>query len=251
MWKPFVDGNVLYLLQFKKVDGTFSFLVTNFSLFWKCDLTDDELVSNFKVKNPLIDATPDQIISNFLAILENFKNLVICTEKIDDKLQVIFEKNCDNNRAFEQKLTYTIALQKLRERDTSEDNEFMVSSLKTIYLLEKQKQMLVNLVEKKDRELEEYRMEKGEISRSDLKTEKFNPQSLQVNNNNFLLNIFTNEQHEMFWKQFTQNHGDIETENLHIELEPWNVKPKKRVIHNGKNIVKKGSGVVFKKAKNS
>ncbi|XP_050293468.1 uncharacterized protein LOC126734001 isoform X3 [Anthonomus grandis grandis] len=168
MWKPFVDGNVLYLLQFKKVDGTFSFLVTNFSLFWKCDLTDDELVSNFKVKNPLIDATPDQIISNFLAILENFKNLVICTEKIDDKLQVIFEKNCDNNRAFEQKLTYTIALQKLRERDTSEDNlkqEFMVSSLKTIYLLEKQKQMLVNLVEKKDRELEEYRMEKGEISR--------------------------------------------------------------------------------------
>nr|CAH7752937.1 unnamed protein product [Callosobruchus chinensis] len=84
------------------------------------------------------------------------------------------------------KLELTLALsedEKLKEVLT-------IPMIQTIDFLETQQKILCNIIQKKDRELEEYRLEKGTISRSDLVTEPFDLNLLKTSDNKLLLKTF-------------------------------------------------------------
>lgn len=95
--------------------------------------------------------------------------------------------------------------------------------------------MLVNIIRKKDKELEQFKLEKLEISRSnifffvtftiyfctfvgELKTEKFDWTQVESAQENMLEKVFTKEQSSKFWKKFTEIHGQTKSTTLQLEL---------------------------------
>ncbi|KAJ8936338.1 hypothetical protein NQ314_012411 [Rhamnusium bicolor] len=100
----------------------------------------------------------------------------------------------------------------------------------TIHYLEQQQKILCDLIEKKDRELEEYKMEKGPISRTDLITEKFNSNIMENTSEKLMLNVYG--QSTKFWETFIKKHEDVEVKIIDIKVNSWNHIKKKRKIYN-------------------
>lgn len=97
--------------------------------------------------------------------------------------------------------------------------------------MEKQQEMLVNIIRKKDIELEQFKLEKLEISRSnffffvtftihfcpfvdELKTEKFDWTQVESAQENMLEKVFTTEKSDNFWKKFSEIHGQTKSTTL-------------------------------------
>ncbi|CAG9766847.1 unnamed protein product [Ceutorhynchus assimilis] len=247
MWKTFVDIENVFMIKLEKNDVDFILLLTNISCLWESEFSTLNLVNSFKEYNPLIAAGDEQIVSDFIEIINNIQDVNTSVKSTGDNIELVLEQNCCGfgESVKSSKIIYKFTLNK-KEQEQFKD-KIVVSAIKTIYFLEKQQKMLLNLVQKKDRELEEFRMEKGEISRGDLKTEKFDANVLNTNNDELFLNVFTEKQSERFWQKFTETNGKVETTNMHVDLEPWNVKSRKRVILSGKSVAKRGSGIVYKK----
>nr|XP_023024497.1 uncharacterized protein LOC111512590 [Leptinotarsa decemlineata] len=139
------------------------------------------------------------------------------------------------------KIKYEVTLTK------TEDEKFMemmtIPMIQTIHFLEIQQKMLCKLIEKKDRELEEYQMEKGAISRSDLITGKFEANTLVKSSRKLILNTLGNS--EKFMDHIKRKFGEVEEDVVEVVAEVWNEGKKRRKIFEHKT-PSKNSKIVFK-----
>nr|CAI5832042.1 unnamed protein product [Callosobruchus analis] len=125
------------------------------------------------------------------------------------------------------KLTFTL----------SEDDKLMelltIPMVQTIDFLETQQKVLCNIIQKKDRELTEYRLEKGVITRSDLVTEPFDITLLKTSDDKLLLNTF--KQSKQFLSHINAYHKTVVpvTAYLPESLQQKNSKRKRRVYQGG------------------
>ncbi|XP_066246574.1 uncharacterized protein [Euwallacea similis] len=163
-------------------------------------------------------------------------------------MALTLKKKCTNlgNASVDYDIVYKLTL--MRASADKFKRSVTIPAMQTIYFLEKQQSVLLSLIKKKDRELEEFRMEKGDISRGDLKTDKFDTDLLKTDANVRFLNLFTDEKSSKFWQKFSELNGEVKPTDLHVELEPWNSGPKRRIVHSSCNVIKKGSGVNYKKS---
>lgn len=247
MWKPFLNSENLHMLRLEQNEQELTLLLTDFSCLWESEFSAKNLVDHFKNNNPLIAATDSQIKDDLFKLVNDLHKITVSIIHCNDNLlQLNLEQSCSelSQYAKSQSIFYKFSLEKKTQDEFK--TKVTVSAIQTIYFLESQQKMLLNLVQKKDRELAEYRMEKGEISRGDLKTDKFEIESMKNNNDKLFLNVFTNENNREFWNKFTEENGNVQMTSLSVETEPWNAKKRKRVIYNSKSAVKKGAGVIFK-----
>ncbi|KAG5875389.1 hypothetical protein JTB14_023363 [Gonioctena quinquepunctata] len=172
--------------------------------------------------NPLVDFKPNEAITR---VREMF-------EAVDQSLVEVTNKDS----AITLSVTARISQFKVKyETDLTktEDGKFMemitIPMIQTIQFLECQQKMLCHSIEKKDRELEEYQMEKGLISRTDLITEKFEPNSLTSSSEKLILNVFGNS--EKFMGHIMQEYGGVAEEVAEVEVESWNKGKRKRKIY--------------------
>ncbi|XP_066149728.1 uncharacterized protein [Euwallacea fornicatus] len=251
MWKLFNDSENVYMLQVQKRENASacSVSITDLTFIWEREFSIANLVDIFKEVNPLISATDEQISSNFWEILEILPHdsidITVATDNTN--MTLTLKKKCANfkNALVDYHIVYKLIL--VRANPDQFKSIVTIPAMQTIYFLEKQQSALLNLIKKKDRELEEFRMEKGDISRDDLKTDKFDSDLLKTDVNGKFLNLFTDEKNTKFWQKFSELNGEIKPTNLHIELEPWNSGLKRKIIYSNRNVIKKGSGVNYKK----
>ncbi|KAL1492352.1 hypothetical protein ABEB36_010612 [Hypothenemus hampei] len=231
MWRLFSDNKDFYMLRVQNEGNSINLSVTDLLLIWRSQLSESEIVKNFKENNSNVSAGNEDILSGFFDLIKDSTiGTIFINEKNKEFVEVILENSEDSAMATS-KITYKFKLCKAEQQQFR--NELTVPSIQTIYLLEKQKELLLSVIKKKDRELEEYKMEKGGlISRSDLITEKFDSCVLDSDEQETgFFNLFTKQQNEDFWLKLTENNGEIKKSNLSIEVEPWNAQPKRKITH--------------------
>ncbi|CAG9827587.1 unnamed protein product [Diabrotica balteata] len=225
MWKTFTIDENIYMLKVVDSDNNVEIYLSNLTTIWTCILSQEALVENFQECNPAIEQTPEEYLQhakNLLNEVESAEVKIICNDGISN-LKLIIKTNLTSNFKFKLKLEldFTLAEVKLFTE------KMTIPLIQTIILLEKQQKMMKNLLLKKDRELDEYQMEKGEISRSDLITEKFNTESLITASNTLMLNVFQNHAEDI-----KKIYGTVEEKIEEVEVESWNSVKKKRKIYN-------------------
>ncbi|XP_030756826.1 uncharacterized protein LOC115882741 [Sitophilus oryzae] len=237
MWKPFKTPEAIYMLRLDEQDENFNLILTNITDIWETHFSLEQLVEIFKKENPNIEATEDIVKTNLLSTIEELGNVNISLNYSDNELNLVLQPKCSDEslKLGVPNIVYTFSL--LKQDSSKFKNELTIPLIQTVFFLEKQQQVLLNLLKKKDRELEEYRMEKGDISRNDLKTETFHLEGGN-NSNNLFLKVF--KEGDEFWKYFTDQHGKVEIDLLDVEPEPWNKNKRRKVIHNAKTAPKKG-----------
>ncbi|XP_072395488.1 uncharacterized protein [Diabrotica undecimpunctata] len=225
MWKTFTIDESIYMLKVVDSDNNVEIYLSNLTTIWTCILSQEALVQNFQEYNPAIEQTPEQYLQyakNLLNEVENAEVKIICNDGISN-LKLLIKTNLANNFKFKLKLELDFTLGEVKLFT----EKMTIPLIQTIILLEKQQKMMKNLLLKKDRELDEYQMEKGEISRSDLITEKFNPESLITSSNTLMLNVFQNRAEDI-----QKQYGTVEEKVEEVEVESWNSVKKRRKIYN-------------------
>jgi hypothetical protein len=159
--------------------------------------------------------------------------------KTEDELQLILRSS---------KAEFKIEFNFNFHKSTSEVflKEVTVPLIQTVKHLEERQNMLYNLVQKKDRELEEYKLEKGLISRDDLITEKFDESQAGNVDNKSMMNVFGQS---IFWDNFVKRYGNIETKIEDVKMDPWNHIKRKRKVYSAKTSLKKGKGIKYNENK--
>ncbi|KAF7267752.1 uncharacterized protein LOC143195915 [Rhynchophorus ferrugineus] len=237
MWKTFTHLSNPYLFRCEIEEDSFDLYLTNLENIWKCSSTDMELMESFKENNPLIEATSDVIKSDLLSIINAFDN---------ESISIVNEGNENCKLSLTRKSTniaddivYSFFLKPCKEKFKQ---EVTIPFIKTIYYLEKQKEHLLKLLKMKDREIREYKVEHGEISRDELKTEEVD--IIESNANYLVLKVF--QETSQFWKEFAQQNGQVEMTSKNLEPEPWNATNKRRkLVYKRKE--NKSLGIRYKK----
>ncbi|CAH1973004.1 unnamed protein product [Acanthoscelides obtectus] len=136
-----------------------------------------------------------------------------------------------------QNIEYKVPVKLEFELILTEDEKFKelitIPMIQTINYLETQQKVLCSIISKKDRELEEYRLEKGVISRGDLVTEPLDLNVLKTSSDKLLLNTF--QQSKSFIDHICQFH-EMETPVtvlLPESLQEKSIKRKRKVYRGG------------------
>ncbi|KAJ8950683.1 hypothetical protein NQ318_012763 [Aromia moschata] len=234
VWKTFTICDDVYMLKVTEANGEFRFCISDLKEIWCGEYTKERLVDSFKECNPSISIGRDEAIAQILRILDHINEADVTVTRSDGKIDVDVKSDItglDTKFKVKYKLDLVVAD---KEKFVQEITAPMVH---TINYLEKQQKMLCNLIEKKDRELEEYRMEKGVISRADLMTEKFNPDVIEKSSKNLMLDVYVES--TKFWEKFVEKYGNVEKKVIEVNVEPWNHVKRKRKIYNSKTSSKK------------
>ncbi|EEZ98007.1 uncharacterized protein LOC662288 [Tribolium castaneum] len=236
MWKTFQHGENLYMIKIVQ-DDNLRLVVTDFQNIWVQDVSRDELLQQFQEANPLFDIKIEEVGSE---VIEAINSISDCTNvemvESDEGLKLIL-----NTIKSEYKIRFKFNL--LKSPSETFLKEITVPLIQTVKHLEERQSMLINLLHKKDRELEEYKLEKGLISRDDLITEKFDVEKLSSIDDKLMMNVFG--QNETFWNCFVGQHGNIEANIEDVKQDPWNHIKRKRKVYSSKTVTKKGKGINY------
>ncbi|XP_060526064.1 uncharacterized protein LOC132701842 isoform X2 [Cylas formicarius] len=243
MWRPFQSSGTLYVTRIKEGNDQLHIALTNFMVLWENIFTTKQLERGFKQCNPVIEASMLAIKNNALDLLYNIRECEVLIEKRGEDVELQIKRELSEQIKSEQ-LVFKYILQK-KEEALFKDY-ITVPLIQTVFYLETQQRTLLSAIERKDRELEEHRMEKGEISRNDLKTEKFDPGSLQRDSKLFL-NVFEGSLLGNLMEIFNDESEGIALPTPGASVQHWNLKPKRKKVYSSKTVVKKGSGISYNK----
>ncbi|KAH1012895.1 uncharacterized protein LOC109542834 [Dendroctonus ponderosae] len=248
MWKVFSYEGKLFMLSVTKTDGGCDIILSDLVFIWKNHISTSDLLAEYQRNGCSINSDID--IRNIL--LETVNNLQEVNASVKHILstdvELILEKSSvQKDSELEQNIVNKFTLIK-RDQEIFR-NTIAIPMIQTLNYLEQQNKVLLSLIQKKDRELEEFRMEKGDISRDELKTEPFDPKSLDANTKNLFLTVFSDESSKSLLKNLAETNGEIQANKLEVETQPWNNVKRKKVVRDGKTVAKKGAGIIFKGSK--
>jgi hypothetical protein len=239
MWKSFQHNDDLYMIKLV-TNQNLDFYVTDLQKIWIQNISKETLLSQFQEFNPLFEIKVDEAVSQVAQLINDISSLEhVEVVKTDDELQLILRSS---------KAEFKIEFNFNFHKSTSEVflKEVTVPLIQTVKHLEERQNMLYNLVQKKDRELEEYKLEKGLISRDDLITEKFDESQAGNVDNKSMMNVFGQS---IFWDNFVKRYGNIETKIEDVKMDPWNHIKRKRKVYSAKTSLKKGKGIKYNENK--
>ncbi|CAH1155238.1 unnamed protein product [Phaedon cochleariae] len=244
MWKPFRsnDGNN-FMVKWNKNDQEFTFFVTNLKQIWTSVCSIESIVVKYQQLNPLFDLKLEEAVTQVLNIFEDINQAEVKVTIDGSTLILKIEMNLTGSEASNIKTNFEIEFVKAETEKFTE--MITIAMIQTINFLETQQKMLCNLLEKKDREIEEYQMEKGLISRSDLVTGKFDPHSLISSSQKLILNVFGNS--KSFMDSIDNEYGEAQENVFQVEVESWNNVKKKRKYYDSKTALNsKCTKIVYK-----
>lgn len=192
------------------------------------EISSGDILCRFKEMNPLFESNENIKESVALMMNDIDKALELNTVLKDDSMVLMITSELE----MKYNIKFKFILTKLEEEFFSEVTLPMVQ---TILQLEQTQCLLSDLLKKKDRELQEYKLEKGEISREDLKTEPFDGIVNDTLSDDLMLNVLN--------KNFlvgTSNQSSYSHEtNEFVSEYPKSTKSIKRKIYSAKTSNKK------------
>ncbi|CAH0552694.1 unnamed protein product [Brassicogethes aeneus] len=238
MWKTFSWQDEVFMVNMENVEDQMHTSVTNLKTIWFKIFTIEEMSKKFIECNPRIEKTDDKkLLDLILKLLNNLETSTIECKYLKESLSLTIEtklSDVDINYKFEfildigdNKMVSCFLHNNKFHFCVKFTEKVTYPMITTIKYLEDQNKLITNLLEKKDREIEEYKIEYGNISRHDLVTEKYTP--FNNDNQKILLNTFG--QSKKFWTNFINKctHSNIEVNEIKTEPEP---KKKKLKIFN-------------------
>ncbi|XP_018564251.1 uncharacterized protein LOC108905733 [Anoplophora glabripennis] len=244
MWKIFIVESDVYILKIINNDGIYKISVSDLKEVWTKDFSIDDIITEFKKCNPNIVVETEEAVSQTLKIFNEMDNALVQINRTEDKIDLEVKSEVIGISDSKFKLKYQLSL--FKEDISKFAEEVTAPMIHTINYLEKQQKMLCDLIKKKDRELEEYKMEKGLISRTDLITEKFDSNILKNPSDKLMLD--TCGESSKFWEGFIDKYGDVEAKVMEVKVDPWNQVKRKRKTYNAKTSAKKFvAGITYKK----
>ncbi|CAG9856484.1 unnamed protein product [Phyllotreta striolata] len=231
MWKTIILDNNVYLLKHKEIGNIYEISLTNLAQIWFCKVSGDVIYKIFQECNPIVEIKQDEALKQVFELLKDTDKSEIKISILDSSAKLCIASDLSECVDAKFKIKFEVELQKAEAELLREG--LIVPLIQTVILLEKRQNMMKNLLIKKDRELEEYRIEKGTITRGDLTTEKFSSESLVSSSNNLLLNVLENVE-EIIGKTY----GKIEEKVTEVEVEPWNKVKRKRKVYSKETAAK-------------
>ncbi|CAK1546138.1 unnamed protein product [Leptosia nina] len=165
MWKNLHKALPYYLLFIK--DEYFEISITDYVKIWIVRLNLDEFTSHLKESNLGLEIHSNELIENGIHMLlypEELKSATVSNK--EDKLEVTLCKSFGYPLKF--KVLLSIGSQELFFQ------KIIQPLLKTIQDLHSSESELRSILKNKDKEIEEYKLEAGEICLRYLKTKPFN-----------------------------------------------------------------------------
>lgn len=213
MWEPVVINNTNYLIKFKHSSQIYLYL-SNLKEIWVEQLSQSDLTNRFQELNPLFDSTQleeGELIQYITSMLQN----------INDATSIILTENNHVNIELKSKFLESSIRFKLdmeKGDDVMYFNEFTLPLIQSVQYLEMRQKKLFELLEKKDKEIEEHVLENGEITRKVLVTKKFDRDNIMdVVPKDILVSVFGKS--KQFFEVFSKNYGVMKF-NVKKEGEP-------------------------------
>ncbi|RZB39773.1 uncharacterized protein BDFB_006774 [Asbolus verrucosus] len=199
MWKTFQNDDQLYMIRIREGENLEIYLSDLINI-WIQNISKESTLKHFQEANPLFDIKVDEVVAEVIDLVNNISDLSTEISNSNEALQLILKS---------QKSEFKIEFRFNFEKASSDAflKEITVPLIQTVKHLEDQQKMLCNLIHRKDRELEEYKLEKGEISRDDLITDKFDESLVNKIDDRTMMNVFGSS--KSFWNSFVEQHGDI------------------------------------------
>ncbi|KAF5304346.1 hypothetical protein FQA39_LY09725 [Lamprigera yunnana] len=160
MWEPIVVNGVNYLLRFI-LNSEIKLFITNLTNIWIEELSQEDLVNRFQELNPLFDTTElatNELVERVMVMVKDIGNTTITLMEADNLILDLKFKILESSVKFHFKL--------MRRNDNTYFNEFVLPMIQSVQYLEMRQKKLFQILEKKDKEIEEYELEKGTITRS-------------------------------------------------------------------------------------
>lgn len=214
MWKPFLFENCNYLIKYRN-ERIIRIYLTDFRNLWMEEIVTDKLIERFKDLNPLFDISSlssEAILSKIFVIIDELKSSTIITLS-----------NIEPNVNLELKYKLGDFFIKCKFYFIQSDssvyfNEFTLPLLQSVQYLEMRERKLFELLEKKDKEIQEHELLGSQISRQHLITKKFNRNEFMENNpNGLFVNVFLKSR--AFLDNFAKNFGLIKYSTSKIKIE--------------------------------
>ncbi|KAK9886333.1 hypothetical protein WA026_015844 [Henosepilachna vigintioctopunctata] len=205
MWKTFQYNNEPYIMKLEIKENGLSenilLWLSNLRILWKEELSLKDCSRRFKEMNPLLECPEDGLKEEIAKMINGVNDALTEINQNDEsvflRIETLLEKHNINI-----KFKFNLSLLP-GDRFFSEVTTPLINTIK--YLEESQKKMSELLI-KKDRELEEYKLEKGNITREDLATTPYvNNGSEDISNSSLMLNLFN-----QFSEPFSYNGIDKE-----------------------------------------
>ncbi|GJQ82020.1 hypothetical protein Trydic_g6897 [Trypoxylus dichotomus] len=214
MWKSFQFGDDIFLIKFLSV-GTHTFYLTDLKTLWMEELNDDEMQEKFQSLNPIcVDAN---VVEELKTLIKNASSETVHLTKDDVSINMEIKIILDD---FPLKYSWKFDIQSTSELFRI----FTLNLINTIQYLELEQSRLHELLQKKDREIEEYKTEYGEITRDVLKTEKFvKRDTTDPAGSELLLDMLTNKE---IFPQLINKYGTETVKKKSKSLEK--IEPKKK-----------------------
>ncbi|KAI4460027.1 non-ous end-joining factor 1 [Holotrichia oblita] len=215
MWKSFQFENDVYLIKFTS-DSTHTFYLTDLQSLWMEELDDDEMQERFQSQNRFcIDAN---VAEEIKTLINSASSDTVQITKNDTVISMEINVKVDD---FPLKFYWKLDVQSSDELFRI----FTLSLINTIQYLELEQGRLHEILGKKDREIEEYKKEYGEISRDVLKTEKFvKKDGVDTTGSELLLDMLTNKD---IFPQLMNKYGTEAVKKKSKSLEKSGPKKKK------------------------
>ncbi|XP_044763664.1 uncharacterized protein LOC123320410 [Coccinella septempunctata] len=232
MWKSFEIKGKNFIFKVKSEENSLTVTLSDLKCIWSEKITSSDILSRFKEMNPLFESN-ENIKDTVTSMISNIDNaLEVNTESEDDTLILRVKTQLEKK--------YMIGFRFILTKLPGEDffSKITLPMVQTILNLEQAQCDLHNILEKKDRELQEYKLEKGEISREDLKTKPFISNVRNEKSDGLMLNLFKKN----FLPEDAYVDANCQPESDFKKIMVNDVKkmgPLKRKIYSAKNCSKK------------
>ncbi|RZF46698.1 hypothetical protein LSTR_LSTR002561 [Laodelphax striatellus] len=184
MWKQFILNKKLYLLRNSNDNGRFQIFITDLLSLWTEDLSEEELLQRCKDMNPLHEASSEILIQriNELVELNSSEVKTTLTENKNEQLELGVSSYL-KGVIFKIKFLLSLGSPEMFFKQMTSPLIRMVEEL------QERQNKLFDLLNKKDIEIDEYKMGGMKITRKNIETTPFCKEEF--------LKSFSNEHVEM------------------------------------------------------
>uniref|UniRef100_A0A1Y1N569 Non-homologous end-joining factor 1 n=1 Tax=Photinus pyralis TaxID=7054 RepID=A0A1Y1N569_PHOPY len=200
MWTPVVINETNYLLKCVK-ESNITIYITDFLDMWSEELTPIQLVERFQNRNPLFDITrltSDELIEQVTSLINDCKSVLYTLSKQSSGITLALKS------AEEFPLKFEFCL--IQTDNSTFFYQFTLPAVQTVQYLEMRQKKLLELLEKKDKEIKEHILENGELTRQVVVTKEFDRESFMHDfPQDLLVNVFGKS--KIFHDRFSEKFG--------------------------------------------
>ncbi|KAL0271842.1 UNVERIFIED_CONTAM: hypothetical protein PYX00_008809 [Menopon gallinae] len=165
MWTSLSLDNLI--LKWKKTEFGCNVHVSDFIHIWSLNLKNEEIEVIFKSMNPLIEAPTVKIVDTVLSLFEKIKSISKAYQIKDDILTLHLESDLFG-------VHFQFELHLKQQNAEMLFQELLLPMITVAATLQLRENKLIEIITRKDAEINEYKRENTPIKRNHLITKKFN-----------------------------------------------------------------------------